>query len=114
MAGLLDGLRVLVAEDDLHIAMLLEEQLSAAGSAVAGPFPRLSEALAAAEGEACDAAVLDINLDGARVFQVAGALPRRGVPFVFVTGYDASAVPREFADRPRLGKPFRLEELVRA
>lgn len=62
MAGPLAGLRVLVAEDDFHIAMLLEEQLSAAGSAVAGPSPRISEALAAAEGEAYDAAVLDINV----------------------------------------------------
>ena len=52
--------------------------------------------------------------DGARVFQVAGALARRGVPFLFVTGYDAGAVTSEFADRPRLGKPFRLEALLRA
>ena len=114
MAGLLDGLKVLVAEDDFQIAMLLEQQLAAAGSAVAGPYPRLAEALAAAKAEACDAAVLDVNLDGARVFEVAEALSRRGVPFLFVTGYDAGMLPREYADRPRLAKPFRLDDLVRA
>jgi DNA-binding response OmpR family regulator len=114
MAGPLDGLRVLVAEDDFHIAMLLEEQLVAAGSAVAGPYPRVAEALAAAAEESCDAAVLDINLGGARVFGVADTLARRGVPFLFVTGCDAGALPREYADRPRLGKPFHLDDLVRA
>ena len=57
-------------------------------------------------------AVLDINLAGQWSYPVAEALSRRNVPFVFVTGYGANAMPAEFADRPRVHKPFKMNELL--
>jgi DNA-binding response OmpR family regulator len=86
--------------------------LVAAGCLVAGPVPRLSEALDAADRGTFDAAVLDVNLGGDRVYPVADALSRRDVPFVFVTGYSTDVLPCEYAARPRLSKPFKMADLL--
>ncbi len=60
-----------------------------------------------------DLAVLDINLEGEKVFPVADALEARSVPFLFATGYDAGGVPDRFLDVPRWEKPFDPHALVR-
>jgi len=112
MTAALEGLRVLVVEDEFLVAILIEDMLVAAGCLVAGPIPRLSEALDAVDRGTFDAAVLDVNLGGDRVHPVADALSRRNVPFVFVTGYGAGVLPGEYAERPRLCKPFKMADLL--
>ena len=67
MTAALEGLRILVVEDEFLVATLIEDMLVAAGCVVAGPVPRLSEALEAVDHETFDAAVLDVNLGGDRV-----------------------------------------------
>jgi CheY-like chemotaxis protein len=114
MTATLDGLRVLVVEDEYLVAVLIEEILESAGCIVTGPVARLPEALDAVDHIDFDAAVLDVNLAGERIDPVAQALSRRNVPFVFVTGYGEGVLPREFAKRPRLCKPFRMAELLGA
>lgn len=114
MTASLQGARVLVVEDEYLVASLIEDMLESAGCVVAGPIPRLAQAVYAAESEACDAAVLDVNLAGERVFPVADILSRRQVPFVLVTGYGGNTLPPEYAACPRLHKPFRLAELLAA
>jgi DNA-binding response OmpR family regulator len=108
----LEGIRVLVVEDEFLVAMLIEDMLTSAGCVVAGPIPRLSDALDAVDRGTYDAAVLDVNLGGDRVYPVADALSRRNVPFVFITGYGTSGLPGEYAERPRLGKPFKMADLL--
>jgi DNA-binding response OmpR family regulator len=110
----LQGLRILVVEDEFLVAMLIEEILESAGCVVSGPIPRVAEALDAARREVCDAAVLDINLAGERVFPVAEILSRRNIPYLFVTGYSAGALPGEYAKRPRICKPFKIADLLGA
>ena len=110
----LKGIRVLVVEDEYFVAVLIEEILESAGCIVIGPVPRLPEALDAARHDSCDAAVLDVNLAGERIKPVADALAERNVPFMFVTGYSANALPREHAQRQRVAKPFRTAELLSA
>ena len=114
MTAALEGLRVLVVEDEFLIAMLLQDTLESAGCIVSGPIPRLAEALDAAEGGIYDAAVLDVNLAGERIDPVAHMLARRDIPFVFVSGYGTSALPAEYAHRPSLRKPFKMAELLGA
>ena len=112
--GALAGRKILVVEDNFliaeHVCGLLEDE----GCAVVGPAPRLAQALALVRsGTAMDGAVLDINLDGQRCFPVAAALAERGVPFVFLTGYDDRAiVPGEFASSPVLPKPLDERRLI--
>jgi CheY-like chemotaxis protein len=67
MTAVLERIRVLVVEDEFLVATLIEDMLMAAGCVVAGPIPRLSEALDAVDRGTFDAAVLDVNLGGRRV-----------------------------------------------
>src|SRR5215469_7891981 len=112
MTAKLDGVRVLVVEDEYLVAILIEEILEKAGCVVMGPIPRLREALEAVNHDDCDAAVLDVNLAGERINLVADALSERNVPFLFVTGYGANALPSEYAEKPHVCKPFRMAELI--
>ena len=108
----LAGKRILVVEDELLVVMLVEEILSAAGCVVVGPFARVGKAVAAARVEAVDAAVLDVNVAGEAVFPVALELQKRGVPFLFVTGYGEAALPRDHPEWEALSKPFRSNQLT--
>ena len=113
MTAALEGVRVLVVEDEYLVAALIEQILESAGCIVMGPVARVPAALDAVDHDDYDAAVLDVNLAGERINPVADALSERDVPFMFVTGYGASALPREYAERPHIGKPFRIAELLR-
>jgi DNA-binding response OmpR family regulator len=112
MTAELEGARVLVVEDEFLVASLIEEMLSSAGCVVSGPMPRVRDALDAMGRDTYDAAILDVNLAGERIDPVAEALSRRKVPFMFVTGYTAGALPTQFAERPRLCKPFKMSDLL--
>lgn len=108
----LAGRRVLLVEDELMVAMLVETALEDESCIIVGPYGGLSEALLAAQSETLDLAVLDINLAGEMVFPVAEMLASRGVPFLLLSGYGALALPKEHEDWPICAKPFRLNELV--
>jgi DNA-binding response OmpR family regulator len=112
MTSGLDGVRILVVEDEYLVASLIQGFLEMAGCVVLGPIPRLAEAVEAARADSCDAAVLDVNLGGTRVFPVAEILSRRRIPFAFVTGYGTASLPYEHHSRPTIRKPFRKEELL--
>lgn len=105
--------RVLVVEDEYFIADDLAQALAQEGIEVLGPVGDPAEALAIIERERIDRAVLDINLHGELVFEVARALKARGVPFIFATGYAANVVPNGLAEAPRWEKPFDANELAR-
>ena len=114
-AKALNGLRILVVEDNFLAAEVVRDALERCGCIVVGPVGRLVDGLRLAEAETLDAAVLDINLNGDRCFPIAVALRGRDVPFVFLTGYDDSAiVPAELRDTKRLGKPILEQQLVDA
>jgi len=110
-AASLAGLRVLIVEDEMIIALEIESMLRALGCEVVGPVGTLKSALRLAHTEALDAAVLDVNLHGEKVFPVADELQARGIPFLFATGYGAWTMPEEWRGPCRLDKPFRSEEL---
>jgi CheY-like chemotaxis protein len=112
MTAALQGIRVLVVEDEFLVAMLIEDMLRSAGCVVSGPVPRLAEALDAVNVGTFDAAVLDVNLAGDRIDPVADVLSRRNVPFVFVTGYGTGGLPAVYSERPRLSKPFKMADLL--
>ena len=98
--------RVLVIEDEMLPAMLLESLVSGLGYAVVGPAGRAEQAMALVDDERPDAAILDINLHGKSAFPLASALAERAIPFAFVTGYERDQLPAEWRARPLLQKPF--------
>ncbi|MGE0255009.1 MAG: PAS domain S-box protein [Alphaproteobacteria bacterium] len=102
----MQGRRVLVVEDDPLLGLDLKTALGDAGFEVLGPARTLAEAQRLAETGDLSFAVLDVNLDGKPVFPVAELLAARGVPFLFVTGYDIAAIaPEALRQWPVLRKP---------
>lgn len=94
----LEDRRILIVEDEFIIADLLASELADAGAFIVGPVGTLPKALQTVEGEDdLDAAILDVNLGGEKVFPVADMLTARRIPFVFTTGYDPHAIPSRFA-----------------
>ena len=102
----LAGMRLLVVEDELLVSMLIEEILGELGATVAGPYGRLADGLAAAKAERFDGAILDLNLAGESAEPLADLLLARGVPFVFITGYQRESIDRRYANVPVLQKPI--------
>ena len=112
--AVLVGRRIMLVEDELLIAMLLEETLEDAGCVVVGPFSRLGEALEASGAEMVDAALLDVNLAGEKVYPAAEMLARRGVPFLLLSGYGDKSLPCDRQHWRHLGKPFNQADLLSA
>jgi CheY-like chemotaxis protein len=102
----LEGLSVLVVEDEAPIALQLEDMLVELGCTVVGPASRVAQALQLLNDEEVDAAVLDVNIAGELVYPVADELTNRGLPYIFATGYGASGLTETYRGRPVLEKPF--------
>jgi DNA-binding NtrC family response regulator len=107
----LPGRRVLVVEDEMIVAWLLQDMLADFGCAVVGPAASINEALVMIDAEAFDVAVLDVNLNGKMSYPIADALISRGVPFLFSTGYDKDRLLEAYRIFPVLQKPFHRSEL---
>ena len=110
----LDGKRVLVIEDEPLIGMVLADYLEDAGCEIVGPAQSLDKARRMAAEDKIDAALVDGNLAGRPVDDIAITLKQRGIPFAFVTGYGRDALPAGFDDAPIVEKPFTQEQVVAA
>lgn len=112
---LLEFCRVLVAEDSAIIAAKLSRVLRQAGAEVVGPIATVNSALGAIEAAGLiDAALLDVDLRGEPVYRVAETLVARGVPFLFLTGYDPEILPEPWCHWPVMQKPFASEAILSA
>ena len=113
----LTGLAVLVVEDEFHLATDLAQAIERSGGMVIGPYATVEDGTAGLEAAKADCALVDINLGEGPCFAMADALSASGVPFVFLTGYDAHAIPDRFSTVERVEKPTDhlrvLEALVR-
>ena len=104
---------MLIVEDEMCLALMLEDILLDAGYAVL-KAARLPAALALAQSATIDAAILDINLAGTRVFPAADALRMRSIPFLFTSGYGENGLPPEYQHWPMLQKPYGVASLQKA
>ena len=103
------GLHLLLVEDDYLLALGLADSARDLGAEVFGPVAAVDDALALVRQlPELDAAILDVNLGDTTIFPVADALRARGVPFVFSTASDITAMPERFRDVPLCRKPFDL------
>jgi CheY-like chemotaxis protein len=110
----LSGLKLLIVEDEALVAMMLERMLTDLGANVVELAGNLTMGLALFDqpGMRLDAAVLDVNLGGDKVYPIAERLAEREVPFIFSTGYGIDGISRDFAHVPVLSKPFSPEALA--
>ncbi|HET9160947.1 MAG TPA: hypothetical protein VFN88_10065, partial [Caulobacteraceae bacterium] len=110
--GDVKGLRLLIVEDAVLLALELEAGLNDAGANVIGTAIELDEAMEFLSRD-FDAAVLDVNLNGRLVTPFAEALKGRRVPFIFATGYGETHAPEGF-DAPIVRKPYNVGQIIAA
>lgn len=108
------GRRVLLVEDEALVAIMMRDMLTDLGFSVVGPVGDRTTAIAAARQADIDGAVLDLNLRGETTYLVADELNARGIPFIFLTGYDRAVIDRRYASAPLLQKPVDEQTLQRA
>jgi two-component sensor histidine kinase/DNA-binding response OmpR family regulator len=109
----LRGKRFLIVEDEPLIALEIMAGLESVGVDVEGPVGSVEEALRAIDDDGSfDGVLLDANLRGEPAGEIAAALTRRNIPFVFVTGYGRQALPESFGQSLMLTKPFTQEQLL--
>ena len=104
--------RILVIEDEILLSMDIETSLTDAGYQVIGPAGTIEAAKKLISDGKCDVALVDANLGGQPVDELADLLAQKNIPFAFVTGYGRDALPQEFRHNLLLGKPFSADQLL--
>lgn len=107
----IEGKRILIVEDEFFIAATASQLLEDLGAVIVGPASTVPQALALAQSEDIDAALLDVNLYGDSSAPVAAMLRARGIPVVFATGY-VNGDGKDPFGRYVLGKPYTQEQLA--
>ncbi|HMC93008.1 MAG TPA: response regulator [Allosphingosinicella sp.] len=102
---------VLIVEDESLIAMMLEDFLDSLGHRLAGTCETVPDALVRVDEGGFDVAILDVNLNGQRVWPVADRLAAMGIPYILATGGHIEPPPPEHASAPVLSKPFTLDAI---
>ena len=105
------GRSILIVEDEPLIAMMLEDFLDSLGHTVAATCDTVSDALARVGQGGFDLAIIDVNLNGERVWPVADRLAAQGVPYILATGGHIEPPPPQHAGVPVLSKPFTLDAI---
>jgi CheY-like chemotaxis protein len=108
------GKRILVVEDSPVVAPFTADLLGELGCEVVGPAANMAMARELMDGEPFDAALMDVHIRGERVFPLCEALEAMHVPFVLTSGYADWTMPDNWEDRPRLQKPYTIEQIEQA
>lgn len=108
----LEGKNILIIEDEYFIADDLKRAFAAKRARVVGPTGSFAAGADLAGKSNLDGAVLDVNLAGQPSYPIADALIARGVPFLFLTGYDGWAMPQQYRGVPRLLKSHSTDGVV--
>jgi CheY-like chemotaxis protein len=105
--------RVLLAEDEALLSLLIKETLTDLGCSVVGPVTSVAASIAVLDIEHIDLALIDLALSGELGLPVADALADKGIPFAFVTAYGSEMLRgTRHAEAPVLSKPFSLVALT--
>ena len=110
----LSGKRILVVEDSPVVAPFTADVLGELGCEVVGPAPNMAAARELIEGDAIDGALMDVHIRGERVFPLCDLLESRAVPFILTSGYADWQIPEKLESRPRLQKPYTIEQVEKA
>ena len=111
MVSDLNGRRILLVEDSPVVGPFAADMLTDLGYEVIGPAPNMAAAREMIDGERFDAAIMDIHIRGERVFPLCAVLESMKVPFILTSGYADWTMPEEWQDRPRLQKPYTLDDV---
>jgi CheY-like chemotaxis protein len=110
----LTGRRILLVEDSPVVGPFTAELLQDLGCQVVGPAPTMAAARELIDGGGYDAALMDVHIRGERVFPLCEVLEDKGLPFVLTSGYADWQMPDKWNDRPRLQKPYTIDQVHEA
>ena len=110
----LSGKRILVIEDSPVVGPFTADLLEDLGCEVVGPAPNMAAGRELIDVADFDAAIMDVHIRGERVFPLCDALEAKGVPFVLTSGYADWTMPDKWRDRPRLQKPYTIDDVSEA
>ncbi|HEY8434119.1 MAG TPA: response regulator [Sphingomicrobium sp.] len=110
----LKGRRILVVEDSPVVAPFTADALDELGCVVVGPAPNMAAAREFVEAGEFDAAMMDIHIRGAHVFPLCEMLEAKKVPFLLTSGYADWQMPEKWEGRPRLQKPYTIDQVEKA
>lgn len=105
--------KILLVEDEALIAMMLEDIIVELGYDMACHADSVPAAAEALDTGRFDAAILDVNLGGERVWPIAERLQDAGIPFLLSTGASDNDTPARFADVPTARKPYSFDAIQR-
>jgi len=111
MPSISEARRVFIVEDEPLLVMDLEDMLTGLGHQVTAIATRLDKALQLAGSGDFNLVFLDINIARSKTFQVAAILRKRGIPFIFITGYGADGLIDGYRAAHLLTKPIGVKEL---
>ncbi len=105
--------RILVADDDALLSMLIGDWLIEAGCDIVGPVSSIAGAINMLENEGhrLDGALIDLQLTDGASYPLADVLAKRGIPYAFVTGHGVGGLAPAYRQALTLSKPFMIEEL---
>lgn len=103
---------ILLLEDDLLLAMDMEDHLLQTGHRIVGPFGRIADAMDAIPRNELAGAIVDLNLHGELSFPVIKMLQDHAVPVIVCSGYaDLPEVKERLKGLPMLPKPWNVQKL---
>jgi CheY-like chemotaxis protein len=109
--GVIKSLAIFLVEDEALIRMMIAGMVEELGHQIVAEAADIDRAVAIAQSDQFDLAILDINVAGRQIDPVAAILARRNIPFVFASGYGHHGLPLDFHDRLVLQKPFLVDAL---
>lgn len=108
----LDTGHVLIVEDNMLLALEMENLLESLGFSEIDTAPRVKQAIKYLDQEKYILGILDINLKDENSFVVAEELLKRQIPFLFTTGYNSKfTLPKALNQVPMLKKPIDGDQL---
>jgi DNA-binding response OmpR family regulator len=110
----LEGCRILIVEDSPVVGPFTADMLDDLGCEVIGPAPNMAAGRELVEAGGFDAAIMDVHIRGDLVFPLCDILASNGVPFILTSGYADWQSAEKWIDRPRLQKPYTIEQVEKA
>lgn len=110
-----DAKRIFIVDDEALIAFEMADALEDLGFEVVGPSTHLKDALDLAHAEDFDVACLDVNLGKGKTSEpIARILNERGIPYVYITAYDANQIDFLKSEDRVVRKPVSIADLKQA
>jgi len=107
--------KIFIVDDEALIAFEMADSLCDLGFEVVGPSMHLEDALSLAKEADFDVACLDVNLGRGKTSEpIAQVLGQRGIPYVYITAYEASQIKFARDNDTIIRKPVSIKALEQA